>query len=143
MHAVGLAAGHEGGLMGQERGVEDFFAATADAWKTNDGSLVGSLFVEDGTLINPFGQRADGLSAIAAMYAEYFGGMLSGTTTSFKVVSVRAVGTDHAFVDAEQTICAPTGEVVLAAHLVALLRRRGDSWLFVDSRPYSFAELPA
>jgi uncharacterized protein (TIGR02246 family) len=129
--------------MGQDRGVEDFLEATADAWKTNDGSVVGSLFVEDGTLINPFGQRADGRSAIAAMYSEYFGGMLRGTTTTFKVVSVRAVGTDHAFADAEQTICASNGDVVLAAHLAALLQRQGDRWHFVDSRPYSFAELPA
>jgi uncharacterized protein (TIGR02246 family) len=129
--------------MSQDRGIEELFGATADAWKTNDGSAVGSFFVEDGTLINPFGQRAEGRSAIAAMYSEYFEGMLRGTTTTIKVASVRAVGPDHAFADAEQTICAPTGEVVLAAHLVALLQREGPSWRFVDAPPYTFSELPA
>jgi uncharacterized protein (TIGR02246 family) len=128
--------------MGGNQGVEDFLEATSDAWQTNDGSVVGGLFVEDGTLINPFGQRADGRSAIAAMYSEYFEGMLRGTTTTFRLVSVRAVGTDYVFTDAEQAICAPTSEVVLAGHLVALLRRTGESWQFVDSRPYSFADLP-
>ena len=129
--------------MGQDREIEDLFEATADAWKRNDGAAVGSLFVDDGTLINPFGQQADGRSAVAAMYSEYFEGMLRGTTTTIEVASVRAVGPDHAFAHAEQTISAPTGEVVLAAHLVALLRREGDGWRFVDARPYTFPELPA
>ena len=77
------------------------------------------------------------------MYSEYFGGMLQGTSTTFKLESVRAVGTTHAFTDAEQTISAASGEVVLVAHLAAVLRRDGDGWRFVDSRPYTFAAVPA
>jgi hypothetical protein len=76
------------------------------------------------------------------MYSQYFGGMLQGTSTTFDLESVRAVGSDHAFADGEQTILGPDGVVVLVAHLAALLRRDGDSWRFVDSRPYAFATLP-
>src|SRR6266516_7630293 len=111
----------------------DRFAA---AWKTNDGATVAGFFAEDGSLINPFGQRADGRTAVAAMYAEYFGGMLRGTSTTINLASVRAVEQDHAFADAEQTINASDGSVVLVAHLAALLRREGDGWRFVDARPY-------
>jgi uncharacterized protein (TIGR02246 family) len=120
-----------------------FFKLFADGWKTNDGAVVASFFVEDGALINPFGQRADGRTAIAAMYSEYFGGMLRGTSTTFDLASVRAVETNHAFADGEQTISASSGEVVLVVHLAALLRRDGDSWRFVDARPYSFPAIPA
>ena len=127
----------------KDTAVEELFGAFADAWKTNEGAALGSFFVEDGALINPFGQRADGRAAIGAMYAEYFGGMLRGTSTSFKLESVRAVEADHAFADGEQTILGADGEVVLVAHLAALLRREGDNWCFVESRPYTFPAVPA
>jgi len=126
-----------------EEAVEEFFGLFADAWKTNDAKAVAGFFVEDGSLINPFGQRADGRSAVAAMYSEYFGGMLAGTSTTFDLASVRAVEANHAFADGEQTITAAGGEVVLVVHLAALLRRNGDGWRFVDARPYTFPDLPA
>jgi len=129
---------------GEDRsGVEAFLQRVADTWKTNDAAAIAGFFTDDGTLINPFGQRAEGRDAIAGMYSEYFGGMLKGTTTTATVSSVRTVGDDHAFVDADQTIYGSGGEVVLSAHLAALLRREGGgSWRFVDSRPYTFPPPP-
>lgn len=76
------------------------------------------------------------------MYREYFAGMLAGTTTTITVETVRPVGDSHAFADAEQTITTATGEVLLAVHLAALLRRDGEDRRFVDSRPYAAAPLP-
>jgi hypothetical protein len=55
---------------------------------------------------------------------------------------MRAVGAGDAFADCEQTITGADGQVVLVVHLAALLRRDGDSWRFVDARPYTFAEMP-
>ncbi|MDQ1396873.1 MAG: hypothetical protein QOG64_2132 [Acidimicrobiaceae bacterium] len=123
--------------------VQAFFDRFADGWKTNDGAALANCFVEAGTLINPFGQRADGQNAIAAMYSEYFGGMLRDTSTTITLATVRLVETDHAFADGEQTILSATGEVVLVAHMAALLRRDGGSWLFVDARPYTVPTAPA
>ncbi len=129
--------------MGQDRHtVEEFFGLVVDAWKTNDGAAVASYFVDDGALINPFGERADGRGAIAGMYTEYFRGMLQGTTTDIKLTSVRTVENNHALADSEQTIYSTGGEVVLIANLAALLRRDGDSWQFVDARPYTAASPP-
>jgi len=110
------------------------------AWQTNDGAAVGGFFTDDGSLINPFGQRADGRTAVAAMYTEYFAGMLRGTATTVTLASVRAVGPDYAFVDSEQTITGSDGSVVLTVHLAALLRREGQDWRFVDARPYTFPQ---
>jgi uncharacterized protein (TIGR02246 family) len=121
------------------RSAHDRFALD---WKTNEGAAVASSFVEDGALINPFGERADGRAAIASMYAEYFAGMLRATTTSFKLSHVRAVESNHAFVDAEQTIHGADGRVVLVVHLAAVLRRERDGWRFVDARPYTLASKP-
>lgn len=122
--------------------IKSTFQRYADHWKTNDGAAVAGDFVEAGSLINPFGQRADGRAAIAAMYSEYFRGMLGGTSTTFQIASVRPVASDHAFVDVEQTIVGRDGQVVLAAHLATLLRREPDGWRIVDGRPYAFAPPP-
>lgn len=120
-----------------------FFDKLADAWKANDGAAFAACFTEDGSLINPFGERADGRAALTAMYSEYFGGMLQGTTTSIELSRLRAVEDSHAFADADQTVYSAAGEVLLDLHVVNLLRREGDGWLLVDSRPYSFSPPPA
>ena len=99
------------------------FDSFSDAWRTNDGAAVASFFAEDGAIISPFGQRAEGRTAIAAMYSEHFGGMLRGTSTTFSLSSVRPVEGNHAFADGEQTIHGPDGQVILAVHITALLRR--------------------
>jgi uncharacterized protein (TIGR02246 family) len=129
--------------MGQDRNsVEQFFNEVVEAWKANDGAAFAGYFVEDGSLINPFGERADGHDAIAGMYKEYFAGMLQATTSHVDLGSVRIVGSDYAFVDGEQTIYGPDGGTIMVVHLSTLLQREGDSWRFVDSRPYAFAAPP-
>ncbi|HYA44556.1 MAG TPA: SgcJ/EcaC family oxidoreductase [Acidimicrobiales bacterium] len=126
-----------------EHGVAAFYEKLAASWSANDGAAFAALFTEDGSLINPFGERADGQDALRAIYNEYFAGMLKGTTTSIRLTHLRPVDTDHAFADAEQTIYAANGDVVLALHVVNLLRRDGDDWRLADSRPYAFSPPPA
>lgn len=122
--------------------VAAFFDELSAVWKSNDGAAAAALFTEDGSLINPFGERADGRAALAAMYTDYFGGMLQGTTTSVDVARVRAIGSDLAVADAEQTVFAASGDVVLNLHVVNVLRRDGDDWRLLDSRPYAFSVPP-
>jgi uncharacterized protein (TIGR02246 family) len=119
------------------------FDSFSDAWRTNDGAAVASFFAEDGAIISPFGQRAEGRTAIAAMYSEHFGGMLRGTSTTFNLSSVRPIEGNHAFADGEQTIHGPDGQVILAVHVTALLRREEDRWRVIEARPYAFAPMPA
>lgn len=122
--------------------VERFFEQFAEAWKTNDGMAVATCFDEDGTLINPFGQRACGRQPIGAMYSKYFEGMLQGTTTAVTIEDVRPLPERHAFVDAEQSVLGPDGNAVLQVHLASLLRGAEDGWGFLDSRPYTVPDPP-
>ena len=126
----------------REASIDDFFGRFADCWKTNDGAAVAEFFTDDGTIVNPFGQRADGRPAVGAMYSEFFAGMLKATTTTVTVDTVRAVGADHVLVDAEEPIYGTGGDPVLVVHLTALLRRVGTDWKFVDARPYTAANAP-
>jgi uncharacterized protein (TIGR02246 family) len=119
--------------------IESMYDRLDTAWKSNDGAAVARFFTDDGSLVNPFGERADGRGAIAAMYTDYFRGMLRGTSTTVRLAKVRAVGDTHAFADAEQTITGADGKVVLVVHLAALLRRDSDGWRIVDGRPYAYA----
>ena len=125
-----------------QNSVSAFHDKLAAAWSANDGATFAGFFTEDGSLINPFGERADGRQALIAMYTEYFGGMLKGTTASISLTHTRPVGPDHVLADAEQTIHAADGNVLLALHVVNLLRRDGDEWRLVDSRPYAYSPLP-
>jgi uncharacterized protein (TIGR02246 family) len=129
-------------MSNRQAAVEEFLDRFTRCWGTEGGAVLGDYFTEDGTLINPFGERAQGRKAVAAMYGDYFGSILHATTTSVKLDSVRVVGTDHAFVDAEQTIVGPGGDVIMAVHLSALLRRESDGWRFVDARPFTVAAIP-
>jgi len=123
--------------------IKSAFDRLADVWTTNDGETVASVFTDDGSLINPFGERADGRRAIAEMYSEYFGGLLGGTSTRVELTSVRDLGDDHAFADGQQVITAPDGSVVLSLHIASLLRRDDGGWRLVDARPYAYAAPPA
>lgn len=129
--------------MGHEAAINDFLDDFAHAWSTAGGSALGACFTEDASLINPFGERAEGRAAVATMYDEYFSTILRATTTRVKLDALRAVGGDHAFVDVDQTILGSDGETVMAVHLCALLRHEDEGWKFVDSRPYTVATIPA
>src|SRR5262245_14715784 len=54
---MGHRAGpREGGAMSaQAEQIKSSLDRSCDAWKTNDGAAVAGFFVEDGSLINPFG----------------------------------------------------------------------------------------
>jgi uncharacterized protein (TIGR02246 family) len=119
--------------------IEEFLDRVVTSWKTNDGAEVANLFTEDASLVNPFGERADGRADIAAMYSAYFGTMLRDTSTAVTLGAVRGIDATHALIDGEQTIVGPDGEPVLAVHLTALLRRDGDDWRLLDARPYVVA----
>ena len=129
-------------MSNEQATVDELFDRFSQCWATVGGTALGDYFTEDGTLINPFGEMAKGRGAVAALYGEYFGTILRGTTTAVTIDSMRMVGPDHAFVDGDQTILGPGGETVMAVHMSALLRRESGSWLFVDARPYTIATVP-
>lgn len=66
-----------------------FLDPFAESWAAGNGQALADQFTDDGSLINPFGQRADGRADIATMYGRYFAGMLAGTSSAIKVETIR------------------------------------------------------
>ena len=87
----GIYSGGETNKGAAESSVTAFSGKLADTWNTNDGAAFADFFTEDGSLINPFDERADGRVALTPMYTEYLGGMLHGTTTSITLTTLRAI----------------------------------------------------
>lgn len=114
----------------------EFLDRFARTWADNDGVTLGRLFTADSSLVNPFGERADGRGAIAEMYSGYFAGLLAGTTTTLTDVRSRRAAPGVLFVDAEQVINDPAGHPLMTVHLSALLIQDGDEWRFADARPF-------
>lgn len=122
--------------------ISQLLDAVMAAWQANDAAGMAALFTADGALVNPFGERADGHAALRAMYETYFAGMLAGTSTAVRVLAVRELGPDIAFVDAEQDVLGPSGDVVLPLRVALVLRQEGGAWRIVDSRPHVLAAVP-
>jgi uncharacterized protein (TIGR02246 family) len=123
--------------------IKAMFDGFAAAWKTNDAAAVAGFFTDDGSLVNPFGERADGRAAVEAMYAKNFQGLLRGSSTTIALSGVRVVETQHALADGDQIVYGSDGGVLFPLHCAVLLRRESGGWRIVDARPYVVATRPA
>ena len=130
--------------MPHDPAIQTLLDSTVTHWSHNDSDGLGSLFAPDASLINPFGQRADGRDAVAAMYRSFFavGMLLHRSTTMIDLESVRMSGEDSAFLDATQHLYRPDGDTLLVLHLTALIRRIDGTWYYSDARPYQPVPAP-
>lgn len=107
-----------------------------------DARQVASCWTEDGTLITPTGEVGNGRSGVETAYRHDCDTILKGTTSRFEITSVRRLGSELAFLDLDhvfQNFRMPdgsTGEMTL--HVVMLARKVGNTWQWLDARPYAF-----
>jgi uncharacterized protein (TIGR02246 family) len=111
-----------------------------------DAKQVASCFAEDGTLITPSGEVGKGRSGIETAFRHDRDTILDGTTSRFEITSVRRLGSELAFLDLDhelQNFRMPDGSTgVMRLHVVILAKKSGNSWLWLDARPYAFAPQP-
>jgi uncharacterized protein (TIGR02246 family) len=122
--------------------IEGLLGDFSAAWDASDGEALAGLYVEDGCLIDPFGNEARGRSAIARAFGALFEGPLGATTTRFDIENIRPVESEHAFVDGRQVARDRDGNPAIEVHVAMLTRRTADGWRFVDGRPHVVAEMP-
>jgi uncharacterized protein (TIGR02246 family) len=125
----------------------------ANAWKAFEEAFnrqevheVAAFWEADGTLIGPTGNVGIGRPGVEKVYAADVATILHGTRSTFEIQRVRMLGREHAFLDLDHTISGArlpdgsTGKMKL--HIVAVARRSGDQWRWLDARPYAFLPAP-
>jgi uncharacterized protein (TIGR02246 family) len=117
-----------------------------EAFNRFDAEEVASFWTEDGTLITPAGEIGSGRSGVETAYRHDCETILAGTTSRFEISSVRRLGDDLAFMDLDQELQnfrkqdGSTGTMKL--HVVILARKSGNTWRWLDARPYAYVSPP-
>ena len=127
--------------------IGEHFDRFAAAWNRGDAAALAGTYVEDGVLIDPFGNAARGREEIEALLARTLSGPLKGSQTFFTIQEVRSLAAGVALVDGTQMVTGIVGPDGAAApdvelHVVVAMTGRKGQWQFVDGRPYAFLPAP-
>jgi uncharacterized protein (TIGR02246 family) len=126
--------------------LEDTLKKFNAAFNRFDENAVASFWADDGTLITPSGEYGRGRSEIAKVYGKDCETILDGTTSKFTIVGAREIGSDCALLDLDhdlQNFRMPDGSTgSMKIHIVILAQKRGNSWQWLDARPYAFMPPP-
>ena len=116
--------------------------AFTEAFNRFDAKAVASFFSDDGTLLNPMGNYGRGRAGVEKVFRDDAQKFLAGSTSTFTVKSARTVGNDCLLLDCDHEARGarlPDGTTgTMMVHLVLLAQRRGESWKWLDARPYVF-----
>lgn len=118
------------------------------AWNHHDAAAIAAVFAEDGDMICPDGDHAQGRAEVQSSFAEDFaeGGMLEGSTIKVLKEPIRFLTENVAMSDAIVTINGvhtPEGTMVADAHIVNVWKKTGDRWWLFASRPIIKGMTPA
>jgi uncharacterized protein (TIGR02246 family) len=134
------------GVGGQQATVDPSLQKTlvafTEAFNRFDAKAVASFFSDDGTLLTPEGRYGRGRAGVEKVFRDDAQKLLAGSTSTFTVKSARPVGNDCLLLDCDHEARGarlPDGTTgTLMVHLVLLAQRRGESWKWLDARPYVF-----
>ncbi|NMN99157.1 SgcJ/EcaC family oxidoreductase [Antrihabitans stalactiti] len=115
--------------------IEDF----CQAWNRGDAAAVAQTYAADGRLINPLGDSYDGREAVRDGYAEYFSGMLAGSTTEISIDEIRRLADGLFVVDGTQLV---SGAPLPPLHITVVVRESNGKAEIVEFRPYAFLVVP-
>ncbi len=117
-----------------------------EVFNRRDAKQVASCWTEDGTLITPTGEVGRGRSGVETAFRHDSDTILKGTTSRFAITAVRRLGSDLAFLDLDhelQNVRMPDGSTgVMTLHVVMLAKKSGNTWQWLDARPYAFVPRP-
>jgi uncharacterized protein (TIGR02246 family) len=102
--AAGVLAARPVALVSQEveqESVRFLPAQVSDAWNKGDGQEVADTFTEHGVLVSSDGTYCDGRAEIDRYLSRLFATHLRGSRFAAKVISVRFLGPDVAFMRLE------------------------------------------
>jgi len=134
----------------EESKVDPSIAATVkrfnEAFNRADPKEVASFWAEDGTLVSPVGEWGRGRGEVQKVYAHDIELFLKGSTSTFRIESVRSPKGGVALLDLDHEIAnarMPDGSIgTMKLHVVILAVKKGSGWQWLDARPYAFLKPP-
>jgi len=131
---------------GAEAAIQKVWQQFSDAWG-RDARARAALWTEDASLINPYGQKAEGRAAIEKLFEQEDATFARGTTHTFSDFSYHFFTPTFAAVDATGELKGLKGAdgapmPPLKIHVFALLVEKGGVWQVKLARPYVPAPPP-
>ncbi len=123
--------------------VADFIAL----FNKGDAKAVSAFWTEDGSLVNPVGQKGTGPAGVEKVIAADLGTILKGAKMEMQVAQFRPVGKDAAWVELEHTVTGakgPDGKAMptMTFHVPCLMVKKGKEWMIAEARPYGYLPTP-
>jgi uncharacterized protein (TIGR02246 family) len=117
------------------------------AWSQGNAQGLAAVFTEQASLINPRGQSAKGKSEIEKLFTEEHATFAKGTTFTFSDPQITFLAPGMAWLETDGTLSMknPSGKAPPAQkfHVVLLLIKKGNSWLWEAARPHTYMQAPA
>ena len=111
-----------------------------EAWDKHDVKALANFWADDGDLISPWANVFVGKKAIEQHFAEEQANQMKNATIKLKILNLRMIDQDTAFVDADFTLTGMEISGVKAAplhdHAVFLFVKRDGNWKILIARPY-------
>lgn len=117
------------------------------AWNAHDATRMASIWADDGDLINPFGQKANGRAAIEKLFDAEQAGVMKATTYKIESFSVRELDRRTAIGDWEAVLTGLTdrnGNPIppFRHHVSTVYVEQGGHWWVAAVRAYAFQPIP-
>lgn len=129
-----------------DQSLESSLRKFEEAFNRQDTQAVAACWTDDGTLITPTGEVGRGRSGVETAYRHDVETILEGTRSRFTITSARRIGQDTCFLDCEhvlQNCPMPDGtRGTMKLHVCMLAKKTGNTWQWLDARPYAFLPKP-
>ena len=130
-----------------DQAVKDRLNDFQSAWNKDDAKAMAAIWVEDGSLINPFGKTAHSRGEIEKIFADEHAQMFKGSTYKSGELKVQWVTPDVAVVDLEGTISGVHGSDGAEApdyphHVTWVFVKKDGKWMAAAARAYQLSAPP-
>ena len=130
-----------------EMTIKKMFSTFDAAWAKGDGVGRASIFSSNASVINPFGQVANGMGEITKLFNDEMAGPLKGTMHTATVTSITMLAPTVAMIDCDLKLTGmrnadgkPTAD--LNMHGVFVATKMDGKWMMTVARPYAFLPMP-
>ncbi len=117
------------------------------AWNAHDPKMMAAVWAEDGSLINPFGEKCSNRAEAEKLFEKEQSGVMKASTFKIDSFALRRLDDNVVMGDWEATLTGmvdPGGKPLppWSNHVTALYQKRGGKWTVVAARAFQVLPPP-